>query len=214
MKLLAYTINGQKIGVDIPIWDDTILSGNTPFITITDIGVIPENYSDISNIVNWGNFGEMGGLSYSDVQKEIAKLRPADPSELEPEEKEVLEEFSYSINIERFYTEKFIVQTKTRIVDLEPYIELVANVEGGIYQLSALAIISTNTTKNSIRYSLFKDGEAIFPVNPFSMEFNDVTDERVITLNKDLLLTAGEHTISFEFGAENNVTNCLLAKNS
>jgi len=82
-KLLAYTIGGQKIGIDITSWNDAILSGNSAFITIVDTGSTPSNYTDISSIINWSQFGEPAGFTYSQVKQEITKLITPTPT---PEE--------------------------------------------------------------------------------------------------------------------------------
>lgn len=55
MKLLAYTLNNQKYGIDILTYDPIELNGNSIFITIKDDENIPENYTDISSIENWNN---------------------------------------------------------------------------------------------------------------------------------------------------------------
>ena len=57
MRLLTYTIGGQKIGIDIKTWDDSMLSGNTAFIAFPDTGGLPANYVDISSVDYWDQFG-------------------------------------------------------------------------------------------------------------------------------------------------------------
>jgi len=72
MKLLAYTLNGQILGVDKTSWDDTDFIG-FPFTACTDNAIIPSGYTDISSILNWGKFGEECGLNYVKVRNEIKK---------------------------------------------------------------------------------------------------------------------------------------------
>jgi len=87
MKLLAYTIQGQTIGIDIGVWDDAMLSGNTAFMAIADTGSTPTDYVDISSIVNWDAFGTNTTLTNVELRIEITKLVTLDPT---PEEIEIL----------------------------------------------------------------------------------------------------------------------------
>lgn len=75
MKLLAYIINNQKVGVEKTYWNNSDLNGNNPFITINNDDIIPENYGDITSIVSWGKFGETAGLDYGQVRLEIKSLK-------------------------------------------------------------------------------------------------------------------------------------------
>lgn len=79
-KLLAYTIGGQKIGVDITSWNSVILSGNSAFITIADTGSTPTNYTNISSVDNWNKFGNPAGFTDAQVKDEIYKLIPNTPT--------------------------------------------------------------------------------------------------------------------------------------
>lgn len=79
-KLLAYTIGGQKIGVDIKSWDTAMLSGNTAFIAIADTGSTPANYTNISSVNTWDNFGSLAGLTEVQKKNEIIKLIPGTPT--------------------------------------------------------------------------------------------------------------------------------------
>ena len=88
MKLLAYTINGQTIGIDIEVWNDTILSGNTAFLAIEDGGTIPTDYVDISSVSNWDNFGGSTTATTATIKEEIIKLIPNQPT---AEEYQILE---------------------------------------------------------------------------------------------------------------------------
>ena len=88
MKLLAYTIGGQKIGIDIQTWDDTMLSGNTAFLAIADTGSTPTDYVDISSTVYWDQFGGLTTLTPAEIKSEILKLIPNEPT---AQEYEILE---------------------------------------------------------------------------------------------------------------------------
>ena len=88
MKLLTYTIGGQKIGIDIITWNDTMLSGNTAFLAIADTGSTPTDYVDVSSTANWDNFGAITTLTAVEIKEEIIKLIPNVPT---AEEYEILE---------------------------------------------------------------------------------------------------------------------------
>jgi hypothetical protein len=83
MKLLVYTIGGQKIGIDIQTWDESMLSGNTAFMAIADTGSTPTDYVDISTIIYWDQFGGFTTLTPVEIKEEITKLIPDTPT---PEE--------------------------------------------------------------------------------------------------------------------------------
>jgi len=85
MKLLAYQINGQTIGIDIGVWDDAMLSGNTAFMAIADTGSTPTDYVDISSIVNWDAYGTQTTLTNVEIRIEITKLVTLDPTAAEIE---------------------------------------------------------------------------------------------------------------------------------
>ena len=80
MKLLVYTIGGQKIGIDIQTWNDSMLSGNAAFLAIEDGGTIPTDYVDISSTSNWDNFGHATTASTVTIKEEIIKLIPDIPT--------------------------------------------------------------------------------------------------------------------------------------
>jgi hypothetical protein len=80
MKLLAYTIGGQKIGVDILSWDTTMLGGNAPFIAIADTGSTPANYTNVSSVTMWDTYGSLAGLTEVQKKAEIIKLIPNTPT--------------------------------------------------------------------------------------------------------------------------------------
>ena len=80
MKLLAFTIGGQKIGVDIKSWNTDTLSGNTAFQAIADTGSTPTNYTNISSFDNWGNLGGGTTLTPDQIKAEMLKLIPSVPT--------------------------------------------------------------------------------------------------------------------------------------
>ena len=95
MKLLAYTISGQTIGIDIGVWGDAMLSGNTAFMAIADTGSTPTDYVDISSTVYWSDFGGQTTLSAAEIKNEITKLIPDEPT---AQEYEILEGY---MNVEK-----------------------------------------------------------------------------------------------------------------
>ena len=80
MKLLAYTIGGQTIGIDITTWSASMLSGNTAFMAIADTGSTPTDYVDISSTFYWDNFGGGTTLTAPEIKTEIVKLIPDVPT--------------------------------------------------------------------------------------------------------------------------------------
>jgi len=96
MKLLVYTIGGQKIGIDIQTWNDSMLSGNTAFLAIADSGSTPSNYVDISSIYYWDNFGTQTTLTVPEIKDEITKLITLP---LTPEEIVILEEWGILLDV-------------------------------------------------------------------------------------------------------------------
>jgi hypothetical protein len=90
-KLLAYTIGGQIIGIDIQTWTQDMLSGNTAFMTIPDTGSTPNNYTDISSVNYWDNFGWNTLLTPAQIKEEIIKLIPDVPT---PEQYLILEKYA------------------------------------------------------------------------------------------------------------------------
>jgi len=83
MRLLAYTIGGQTIGIDITSWTSATLSGNTAFIAFADTGGLPSNYVDISSTTNWDQFGGLTTLTDAEIKLEILKLIPNQPTSQE-----------------------------------------------------------------------------------------------------------------------------------
>ncbi|NJO64324.1 MAG: hypothetical protein HC836_41010 [Richelia sp. RM2_1_2] len=93
MKLLAYILSGQTLGVDIEIWDNINLLGNPPFIIGEDEDMTPSGYTDISTILGWGNLGG-NVLNYNNVRIQIKYLLPDSLSGLTESELEVVHNYS------------------------------------------------------------------------------------------------------------------------
>lgn len=96
MKIIAYTISGQTIGIDILTWDNQMLNENPAFIAINDNEIIPSNYIDISSVENWDNFGGLTTLSSTEIKTEILKLISDIPT---PEQYLILEGYDSGITI-------------------------------------------------------------------------------------------------------------------
>lgn len=72
--LLAYTINGQTVGVDLPSWNSEDLNGNQPFMLILSGQTIPSSYEDISSIIHWNQFGCIVANDYLVCKNQIKML--------------------------------------------------------------------------------------------------------------------------------------------
>jgi hypothetical protein len=72
--LLAYTINGQTVGVDLPSWNSEDLNGNEPFMSIISGDTIPTGYMDISSIIHWNQFGNIVSTDYLSIKSQIKEL--------------------------------------------------------------------------------------------------------------------------------------------
>lgn len=57
MKLLAYTINGETVGIQVLTWSDADLNGNKPWLSIPDNDPVPPGYVDVTSIENWNGVG-------------------------------------------------------------------------------------------------------------------------------------------------------------
>lgn len=106
MKLLAFILSGQTLGVDIESWNVTQLSGNIPFTIINDNDSIPSGYTDISSIENWSKFssGIIDNFYYMSTRNEIQKLlspevATGNTSGLTSSELAVVQEY----NLDRYY---------------------------------------------------------------------------------------------------------------
>jgi hypothetical protein len=93
MKLLAYIMNGEILGVDKTSWHDFEFSGVT-FSACTDTTIVPSDYADISSLFHWGKFGDDCGLNFVQIRNEIKKFIPSDLSTLTNEELNILDLFS------------------------------------------------------------------------------------------------------------------------
>ena len=67
MKLLARKINNQTIGIDIKTWN----ANEVNFITSQ---MVLENYTDITSILNWDEFGLLTNKDYKFVRQELINL--------------------------------------------------------------------------------------------------------------------------------------------
>lgn len=210
MKLIGYQILGQTIGIEITSWEDSMLSGNSAFQAIEDVDAIPTDYVDISSILNWDNFGGTAGLSNGQVKREIEKLEPADLDDLTEEEKEVYE--SQSINTDRFYKEKQISETTTNS-DTIVYDTLEVDIVEGRYEMTTTFLYSINSISKSFRYNVKIDGSSIYGIDPMSIEINDTSNEQIITISKDIVLTTGIHTIELYYGSEGNSASTIYYSN-
>lgn len=90
-KLLSYVLNGKILGIEQESWSADELNGNKPFIYILEDDVIPQNYVDISSIVNWYRFGGNCVKDYLAIQREIRNISFASVwDELTTQEKDIL----------------------------------------------------------------------------------------------------------------------------
>jgi hypothetical protein len=214
MKLLGYNISGdtnQTLGQDVFMWENTVLDGNNAFIVIEDNGTIPNNYTDITSIISWENYGKFAGLSSRDIKREIKKLRPEDTSALTDEELGILE--SYSILSDRFYREKEFSETSTNS-SLTSYDTLTFEIDSsGTYDLQVTFLCSMNSTSKSFHYNVFIDGVPIYGLTPLSMEMKDTTNEHVVNLNRDITLSEGTHTIQLLYASEKKATASIYYSN-
>lgn len=76
MKILAYQISGQTVGIDLDHWTSNDLNNNDPFKIIEDEESLPSGYTDVSSITSWGYWGEEldPRMNRIDIRKEIQKL--------------------------------------------------------------------------------------------------------------------------------------------
>jgi hypothetical protein len=84
MKLLAYVLDGQVLGVDKLSWNSNEFNG-TPFSACTDSAITPSGYTDISSLNTWIKYGETTTLNYVQIRNEIIKFLPVDVSSLDEE---------------------------------------------------------------------------------------------------------------------------------
>ena len=204
MKLLVYTIGGQKMGIDITVWNDIDLGGNDAFLAIEDNGSIPTDYVDISSILNWDNYGGEAGLNEGQIRQEIKKLQPSNLDDLTPEEVVVFE--TLSIFDGRYYKEKSGAMTTTS-KNLQTYDTLTVDVEAGTYDLNCFFVCSVYSTSKSMNYTIHLDDVSICILDELSIEVKDTKNEIPINFRKDIVLGAGSHDISIKFSSSNNITS-------
>jgi len=72
--LLSYTINGQRVGIDLPSWDNSVLNGNPPFKLILSGATNPNGYVDVSSIINWNTYGNLVANDYLVCKNAIKEL--------------------------------------------------------------------------------------------------------------------------------------------
>lgn len=92
-NLLAYQISGQTVGIDIQSWNVLDLNGNEPFRFIYTGETIPNGYTDISSLLNWGIYGE-SVLNYNNVRIQMRSLLPDTLTGLTEPEMEVVVKYS------------------------------------------------------------------------------------------------------------------------
>lgn len=71
MKLTAFLIGGEALGVDLQTWSASDLSGSLPFL-IED--TVSTGYEDISSITNFNKFGLAANADYAKIRTEIKAL--------------------------------------------------------------------------------------------------------------------------------------------
>lgn len=91
-QLLAYQINGQRVGIDITSWSVLDLNGNREFKVIESGDTIPNGYVDISSIINWSTFGQ-NEESWYDVRLKIQNLLPNSLTGLTETELSIVSEY-------------------------------------------------------------------------------------------------------------------------
>lgn len=119
MKLLAYILNGEILGIEKTSWSQEEYNG-VVFSASTDNAIIPSDYSDISTWQNWAKFGHDVGLKYVDIRHEIKKLLPNDLSQLTVGEIEVLVEY----NLYKYFKIYDKIADGTTIVSSDPPVDI------------------------------------------------------------------------------------------
>lgn len=109
MKLCAYTINGNKIGIDILSWTSNDINNSDPFLILNDSDTVPNNYVDITSIENWYNFSpddKVGAMQIIDSSISIGY------NNLSSAEKTIVDELSYYYLIYKYI---YDINNKTNI---------------------------------------------------------------------------------------------------
>lgn len=119
MKLLAFNLNGQTLGVNTLSWGDHEFNG-IPFSACTDNAIIPSGYSDISSLINWGKFGESCGLTYIQVRNVIKNLIPSDINTLTQDEIDTLIRY----NLYKYFKIYDRINSPTVIIDEHPPVDI------------------------------------------------------------------------------------------
>lgn len=86
-ELLAYTINGQIVGIDLQQWN--IPDGNSAFIIINSGDTAPSGYTNITSIINWYMFGNTCANDYLVCKDQIKLLVDDNWSGLTSAEKDI-----------------------------------------------------------------------------------------------------------------------------
>jgi hypothetical protein len=119
MKLLAFILNGEILGVEKTHWEEHEFSG-LPFSACTDNTSIPSNYSDISTWENWAKFGHDAGLTYVGVRNEIKTLLPTDLSSLTPNEIQILNDY----NLYNYFSIYDYINDGSTIISSHPPVDI------------------------------------------------------------------------------------------
>ncbi len=119
MKLLAYILSGETLGVDKTSWEEHEFIGIV-FSACTNSTIIPSDYADISTWQNWAKFGQDTGMNYVQVRNEIKALLPADQSFLTEEEKARLVEY----NLYKYFKIYDKIADGTTIISSHPPVDI------------------------------------------------------------------------------------------
>lgn len=74
MKLLAYVINGQAVGTELPVWQTADLNGNVPFKFSESVD---QGYADITSMQNISMFGNLPTNDYIWTKDRIREVSDA-----------------------------------------------------------------------------------------------------------------------------------------
>ncbi len=116
MKLYAYNINNQAVGVDLSSWSTDDLLGNKAFTVLADDAVADENYTNISSIENWNNFCDNDKIKHH----EIIKLSDSIGYEnLTTNQKNIVDTFDPYVMIEEHLLSRNIRANNPELVDYD-----------------------------------------------------------------------------------------------
>lgn len=99
LKLYAYQINGQTIGLDIHSWTNEDLNGNISFITLNDNNNVPANYADITSIQNWYNYAPDSNIAKMQI---IDIANATGYNNLSTADKVIVDEIGFYYNIYKY----------------------------------------------------------------------------------------------------------------